>query len=183
MLLPIENQNQSLLKTFPHNMKIILNILLAFFTIIGLYYSIGVATVLKNGTSITQSPGTLTRLKTFFSTHVAETSFGSVYPELQPLKIKRSDSLDQATLINTIKSSAESLGYQLEGQLNSELHFVMTTALFKFKDDVYISVQSEQDSLIVNAKSESRVGRADFGANIANIVVLFKHINQQLNKG
>jgi uncharacterized protein (DUF1499 family) len=161
-------------------MKVLLTIFIAAVALVFAYFFIGVVTVLKNGTSISQSPGTLIRLKTFFVTHIAETSEQSAYPELKPRQYPISDDLNYDNIIDSIKLSANSLGYSIEKESNDQIELVMTTALFKFKDDVIVSISTQQGFIIVNARSESRVGRADFGANIANIVKLFKDLDQRL---
>jgi uncharacterized protein (DUF1499 family) len=46
---------------------------------------------------------------------------------------------------------------------------VATTRLFKFKDDVTITVTREGDASIVNVRSKSRVGKSDLGTNARRI--------------
>lgn len=46
---------------------------------------------------------------------------------------------------------------------------VATTRLFKFKDDVTITITSEGGSTIVNVRSKSRIGKGDMGTNARRI--------------
>ncbi|MBL8191115.1 MAG: DUF1499 domain-containing protein [Acidobacteria bacterium] len=46
---------------------------------------------------------------------------------------------------------------------------VATTRLFKFKDDVTITITSEGASTVVNMRSKSRVGKGDLGTNARRI--------------
>lgn len=46
---------------------------------------------------------------------------------------------------------------------------VATTRLFKFKDDVTITITSEGSSTVVNVRSKSRVGKGDMGTNARRI--------------
>ncbi|MDX2040151.1 MAG: DUF1499 domain-containing protein [Acidobacteriota bacterium] len=46
---------------------------------------------------------------------------------------------------------------------------VATTRMFKFKDDVTITVSNEGSSTVVNVRSKSRIGKGDMGANARRI--------------
>lgn len=46
---------------------------------------------------------------------------------------------------------------------------IATTRLFKFKDDVTITVTSEGSATIVNVRSKSRIGKGDMGTNARRI--------------
>lgn len=167
-------------------MKILGIIVTTFLTLIISYFLMGIGTILKNGTSLTETPGTATRLKLFLSKNSAETAENSPFPELLPKHvIWDTAKLNQFT--KQLIQTAESLGYQLQetskqhDQANGHeksLHFTITTKTFKFIDDLYINISIEDKGFIINAKSSSRTGRADFGANLGNIRKLFAHIEQ-----
>ena len=149
------------------------------------YFLIGIGTIIKNGTSITKAPGTVARLKLFLSKNSAETAEESSFPELLPKHIAW-NTAEQDQLIEHIINTALSLGYELqkndkklEQASNNEqpLHFTYTTKIFKFTDDLYVNIKTNDDKgFIIHAKSSSRTGRADFGANIANIRNLFERL-------
>ena len=46
---------------------------------------------------------------------------------------------------------------------------VATTRLFKFKDDVTITLTRQGDATVVNVRSKSRVGKGDLGTNARRI--------------
>ena len=146
------------------------------------YLVVGVGTIIKNGTSITNSPGAITRLKSFFSTNVAHTSTESSYPELQPRNYPLPAEKGVDTIKGAIIASAKSLGYEMnaEKQQNNSLHFTITTKIFKFKDDLTVELETNIDQVIINARSSSRTGKADFGANVANIRKFFNALDSQL---
>ena len=50
-----------------------------------------------------------------------------------------------------------------------EIRAVATTRLWRFKDDVTISIDPEGEGSIVNMHSQSRIGKGDFGANARRI--------------
>lgn len=50
-----------------------------------------------------------------------------------------------------------------------EIRAVATTKLWRFKDDVTISIDPEGDGSVVNVHSQSRIGKGDFGANARRI--------------
>ena len=50
-----------------------------------------------------------------------------------------------------------------------EIRAVATTMVFRFKDDVTITVQREANATVVNIRSRSRIGRGDLGANARRI--------------
>ena len=146
------------------------------------YFAIGVATILKNGTTLFASPGILPRLTTFLSTNSAETDQNSLFPELKPRQYSfNQEILNHDDVIERIKSSALRLGYELDedNSTSMDLKFTITTKFLKFIDDLSIQAEINQQSLIINAKSSSRKGRADFGANIANIRRLFEILDQE----
>jgi uncharacterized protein (DUF1499 family) len=155
----------------------IIKLLQILISLVLLYLIIGIGTIVKNGTSLFDQPGVIERLKTFLSTNVAETSENAAYPEL---RTRNYPSTKQVIIEKTIVAATQ-LGYTLNNQTDGELHFVATTALLKFKDDLYVSIsENENGSTTVNAKSKSRKGRADFGANINNITRLFSQIENSL---
>ena len=130
---------------------------------------------MKNGTSLMDKPGTLPRLKLFFSTNTASTSEQPTFPELKTKRYPIENNNNFDNFIEKVKTSVKSLGYEFQENSSDDktLHFTITTALFKFVDDLKITLKLEehqnQTIVIVNAESSSRTGRADFGANVANI--------------
>jgi len=50
-----------------------------------------------------------------------------------------------------------------------EIHAVATTSVFRFNDDVTITISHEGEGAVVNVRSHSRVGKGDFGTNARRI--------------
>ncbi len=53
-----------------------------------------------------------------------------------------------------------------------------TTAIFRFVDDVVVNLTDAGDKVVVNATSQSRVGKGDLGQNPRNIDQLFRQIRK-----
>ena len=62
-----------------------------------------------------------------------------------------------------------------------ELHFVRTTPLFRFRDDVRVRIATTAAGQRVEAESQSRVGKGDLGQNPRNLRELFEALRQQLS--
>jgi len=50
-----------------------------------------------------------------------------------------------------------------------EIRAVATTPVFRFKDDVTISIARKDNATLVNVRSKSRIGKGDLGANARRI--------------
>jgi len=131
------------------------------------------AGILGNRLPLSAPPGPAVRLSTYLNTHVAETAETSRFEELRP----RHYALPPDVLYAKTK---EAIGRLPRWEIASaaddrrEIHAVVTTALFRFKDDVTISVMPqpfEQTVLVV--RGESRVGKGDLGANTRHILDLY----------
>ena len=84
-------------------------------------------------------PGSFVRLNTYLNTHVAETIEGSPFPELRP----RSYTLPADALFAKGKEAIARLPRWeiVESKDDTrQLHAVVTSGLFRFKDDVTVSV-------------------------------------------
>lgn len=155
------------------------------------YLVIGIATIIKNDTSVTTEPGISSRLTLFLTSNSAYTSEDSAFPELQTRHYSLNDSPTDLTkkdiekFSELIKEVASHLGYELDNgtQSSNTLHFTVSTRLFKFVDDLKITIESDPSStgiVNVNAESSSRTGTADFGANVANIRNFFHALESTL---
>ncbi len=110
-----------------------------------------------------------------FTTNVATTSEST---DLKPLRL--AISADEAA--ERLKQRIANLRHWTwvdqtqspEGVVNVTL--VRQTTLFRFKDDVQVSISPEVDSapsVVLNVTSRSRVGKGDLGQNPRNIQELF----------
>ena len=63
------------------------------------------------------------------------------------------------------------------------LHAVVTTKLWKYKDDVVIQIQPAQPSgSWLWVRSSSRVGKGDLGANTRHIMDLVRYVDETVPK-
>lgn len=159
-----------------------MKILAAIFIILFAYCGISLATIIKNGVSLNDQPGIIARLKIFLTTHRAETAYDASFKELKTPVYKNTS--DEAII--AIKQAAKKMGWTIAENSHStptELHYVVTTALLKFKDDISISTESNNEGQVsINIQSESRVGTADFGANLRHITELINELDEILKK-
>ena len=128
--------------------------------------------LMQNQANLSQSPGVLARLKIFLTTHQAEINRDPLLPELMSPHFNRT----AAELFAQLPAVAEAQGWQISASDKTQyrLQLVVSSALFKFKDDLDIRVKAEGDGSYLLAQSRSRVGRADFAANSKHLQLLLK---------
>ena len=84
------------------------------------------------------------------------------YPELQSQRFaKPADQVFAAAL-----ATAREMGLEVTSAEKGEIHAVATTRIFRFKDDVTITISRDST---VNVHSRSRIGKGDLGANARRI--------------
>ena len=89
------------------------------------------------------------------------------YADLQPQRFTQShDRVFDAAL-----ASAHALGWEVTGneRTRGEIQAVATTPLWRFKDDVTVTVGRDGEAAVVNVRSHSRIGKGDLGANARRI--------------
>src|SRR6185295_12504951 len=95
--------------------------------------------VLLNRLPINEPPGSFVRLYTYLNTHVAETIEGSPFPELRP----RQYALPADALYGKVKEAMRRMPrWEIVETSDDrrELHAVVTSMMFRFKDDVVATV-------------------------------------------
>lgn len=129
--------------------------------------------LMNNQANLNQAPGLKARLNIFLTTHQAEITPQPALPELRSPQF----SLSSAQLFEKLPAVIEALGWEiaLSDSTNYLLEAVVTTPLFRFKDDVDISILAEGKGCYLYANSRSRKGKADFAANS-------HHLQQLLQK-
>jgi uncharacterized protein (DUF1499 family) len=141
------------------------------------------AGIVGNHLPLGEPPGALIRLSTYLNTHVAETSPGAPFAELRT----RHYELPADVLYAKVKEAVGRLPrWEIVTAADDrrEVHAVVTTALFRFKDDVTIGVVPDaggRPSLLV--RGESRVGKGDLGANTRHVLDLYDALEQAGAKG
>ena len=134
------------------------------------------AGLISNDLPWSDPPGMGTRLVTYLSTNVAETTSDSAFPELRP----RTYAAPAALMFDVARRAAEALHWEL-GTVEPEarkIEAVVTTRVIKFKDDVTIWVEADgEERSTLFARSASRVGVVDLGANTRHIMDLFETVD------
>jgi uncharacterized protein (DUF1499 family) len=89
------------------------------------------------------------------------------YPDIQPQRFNQ----PFEKVFDAALSAAQAMEWDMR-ETNREqgiIEAVATTRLFKFKDDVTVTVTREGDAVVVNVRSKSRVGKSDLGTNARRI--------------
>lgn len=143
-----------------------------------LLLALPLAALLLNRVPLFDPPGPGTRLAAYLGTNVRETSPDSRFPELRPRHYPGDAKRVHAAVVEAMGE----LGWEVVAVDADEarVHGVVTTALWRFKDDVRVQVIGEGDSSRVRVRSASRVGKGDLGANTRHILDLFGQLNQRL---
>lgn len=137
-----------------------------------------VAGIAVNRPPLTSPPGLVARLKIYLGTHRAETAGDSVRSELRP----RVYSLSPPQLYAVARAAVADLGWQLlaEDPAKSQLHAVVATRLWRFKDDFELLVEPAGTGSRLRLSAQSRVGRGDFGANTRHILDFYAALERRL---
>ncbi len=135
--------------------------------------------VVLNGLPLGDPPGMPVRLFTYLNTHVAETIEGSPFPELRP----RHYGLPADALFAKVKEAIALLPrWEVVESVDErrELHAVVTSALFRFKDDVTVTVTPEPGGRpAVMVRAVSRVGKGDLGTNTRHVLNLYDALERK----
>lgn len=131
-----------------------------------------------NNPPLYDPPGFGERLKTYLTTHVAETRRNHRFPELElpcyPVSAR--------SLLTRIEHTVELLDWEIAGIDTQEyrLQAVVTTSLLHFKDDVEIWLVPASCGTELHLRSRSRVGQGDLGANTRHILDLLETLGRQV---
>lgn len=133
------------------------------------------ASLAWNHPPLLDAPGAAVRLKTYFTTHVAETRENHPFPELRP----RTFAAPPTLLLSFAAQVLPQLGWPLSSQQPDPqtLTAVATTLLWRFKDDITLRVDAAPGGgSILYVRSESRVGKGDLGANLRRVINVTEEI-------
>lgn len=118
-------------------------------------------------------PGPMVRLKAYLGTNVAETRADHAFTELRTPKLAMS--MDAATI--RVVAVMTSLGWHEVRAEGGVISAVVVSSLLGFKDDVAVRLESVEGGVLMHARSASRVGKGDFGANLRHLRDLFVAIH------
>jgi uncharacterized protein (DUF1499 family) len=138
------------------------------------------AGIMGNRLPLAEPPGWGTRLSTYLNTNVAETTQDSPFPEL---RLRRYDA-PPALIFDIARKAVERLRWEAVFDYEKkEIKAVVTTKLWKFKDDVTIQIQPAQPSgSLLVVRSVSRVGKGDLGANTRHVMDLVEIVEGTVPK-
>lgn len=137
------------------------------------------AALFLNRTPLLTEPGIGVRTWTYLSQNRAETARISAFPELRT----RYYHAKPTAVFKAALAAAEARDWELLEVDQEALTFaaVATTPLLRFQDDVAVSVATAEDGRSeLRMRSQSRVGRGDFGANARRIVEFHQSLEQRL---
>ena len=157
-------------------MRFMSGLLQVVFFLAVVWASLLAAGLISNDLPWSDPPGMGTRLLTYLSTNVAETTPDTAFPELRP----RTYAAPAALMFDVARRAAEALHWELSMVEPEErkIEAVVTTRVIKFKDDVTIWVESDgEERSTLFARSASRVGKWDLGANTRHLMNLFETVD------
>lgn len=96
------------------------------------------------------------------------------HADLRPLELPG----PLAEAVVRLKAAAGTLrGWTLEAEAAEALHFVRRTPVFRFADDIRLTLSSVGNVVCVDAESRSRLGKGDLGQNRRNIRELWAAVS------
>lgn len=89
------------------------------------------------------------------------------YADIQPQRFNQ----PPEKVFDTALAVSQATGWEIRESKREQgiIEAVATTRLFKFKDDVTITITSEGSVTVVNVRSKSRIGKGDMGTNARRI--------------
>ena len=126
---------------------------------------LGAATIWRNGVSWSDPPGFWTRIAFYTMRNHVETKPKHVLPELRP----QAYAAPPKELYDPVQKTILSLGWRIEAfdPVKRHVHALVTTPLLRFTDDFHVTVNPDST---LSIQSGSRVGRADWGANLGHVL-------------
>jgi uncharacterized protein (DUF1499 family) len=102
-------------------------------------------------------------------------------PSLTSARVMRAYNVEPHKLEGTIKEAVESLArWRFEGSEGRKLHAVRESRIFRFEDDVTVSLSARGTGSEVVFESASRVGKGDLGQNPRNLRDLIEAVDRLL---
>ena len=113
--------------------------------------------------------------------NMVETGRTPEYPDLQP----REYAASEQRVTEALKTAAGRLSRFAfvgagRGPGGSEVHYVASTPVLRFKDDVNVRIRREGAKTKVTVRSKSRMGTMDFGQNARNVRELMAALDREM---
>jgi uncharacterized protein (DUF1499 family) len=140
--------------------------------ILGLAIAASAYSLWANKVPWEEPPGFWARLSVYLTQNVAETGNNAIFPELKP----RTYPVAAKPFMDELMNHIIALGWKLESvdADNMILTASIQTKWLKFTDDITIRLEPVSPKQTrLHIRSASRVGAADFGANLSHILRLY----------
>jgi uncharacterized protein (DUF1499 family) len=139
------------------------------------------AGLIANRPPMLDPPGLWARLATYLGTHVAETRADHPFPELRP----RVYPLPPDALYAATRDAIGELGWTVraEDAAGHRLEAVVTSALWRFKDDVVVRIEQRDAGSTPWLSARSRIGHGDLAANTRHLLDLYAALERRLPHG
>ena len=113
--------------------------------------------------------------------NTVETGRTPEYPDLQP----REYGAGEQKVTEAVKAAAGRISRFTfvgagRGPGGSEVHYVASTPVLRFKDDVNVRIRREGGQTKVTVRSKSRMGTMDFGQNARNVRELLAALDREM---
>lgn len=145
--------------------------------LLGLPIGLVLVGILANTPPLLSPPGPLARLKTYLTTHIAETAPNHPFPELRTPRI----ATDLPSARNAVRGALEALGWQeIHEDGPRGFHATVITPFLRFRDDLVVHLEPAGGEIWIHVRSVSRVGQGDLGANARHIRELFAAVTDRL---
>jgi uncharacterized protein (DUF1499 family) len=115
-----------------------------------------------------------------FTTNSAATDESSPDPRQRPIESARPPAeLAEVVVAAATKLPRWNLNERIDSDNQVELHFIRSTALWRFKDDIRVRLEpTDTGGSRLTAESRSRVGKGDLGQNPRNLRELLEAVRQ-----
>lgn len=145
--------------------------------LLGLPLVLGVGALMLNGAGLVDPPGVGERLRVYLTRNLVLTAPDHPFPELR----SRCYQGTVEELGRQLEQAMRVLGWELPavGQRPLSRQALITSHLWRFRDDLAVELQPEADGRIcLHIRSESRVGKGDFGANRRHVLDLYRELGR-----
>lgn len=144
-----------------------------------LLLGLAIGALWRSGAPLSDPPGTMERLRVYLTTNVAETSAHSDYQELR----ERHYRMPPDEMQQRVRQAMETLGWEVNSSNPQQgiVRATVTTDLLGFTDDLTVTIHPRPgNGSRLAIRSASRVGKADFGANIGHILAFVDTLEQSM---
>lgn len=157
----------------------LLKIIVSLAVVLSIPVGLLLGALVQNDLPWSAQPGVKKRLAIYFKTNIAETTTDSIFPELRPRSYTETiQKLDEAVVQAVIAEGWDII--EKDGTEHS-LHALVTTALWKYKDDIMIRITPQTNNAnVVYIRAQSRTGKGDLGTNTRHVMDFYQALEKQL---